>query len=349
MSPQIKTPLIGKTVDEIKTIVAQLGMPAFTAKQITDWIYSKRVFSIDEMTNLSLKNREILALSHEVGRALPSQESASVDGTKKYLFTTPEGNFIETVYIPDEDRHTLCVSSQVGCKMNCLFCMTGKQGFTSNLSAAEILNQILSVPEADKLTNLVFMGMGEPMDNLPNLLRALEVLTADYGYAWSPRRITVSTIGVIPKMKIFLEHTKCHLAISMHSPFTDERLKIMPVEKPFPIAEVLAELKKHDFSHQRRVSFEYIMFDGFNDSMRHAVEMVRLLKGIDCRVNLIRFHAIPNVDLKTSNEDKMVFFRDYLTSNGITTTIRKSRGEDIFAACGMLSTLEKQKTKVETV
>jgi 23S rRNA (adenine2503-C2)-methyltransferase len=349
MSPQIKTPLIGKTVDEIKTIVAQLGMPAFTAKQITDWIYSKRVFSIDEMTNLSLKNREILALSHEVGRALPSQESASVDGTKKYLFTTPDGNFIETVYIPDEDRHTLCVSSQVGCKMNCLFCMTGKQGFTSNLSGAEILNQILSVPEADKLTNLVFMGMGEPMDNLPNLLRALEILTADYGYAWSPRRITVSTIGVIPKMKIFLEHTKCHLAISMHSPFTDERLKIMPVEKPFPIAEVLAELKKHDFSHQRRVSFEYIMFDGFNDSMRHAVEMVRLLKGIDCRVNLIRFHAIPNVDLKTSNEDKMVFFRDYLTSNGITTTIRKSRGEDIFAACGMLSTLEKQKTKVETV
>ena len=349
MNPQIKTPLIGKTVDEIKTIVAQLGMPAFTAKQITDWIYSKRVFSIDEMTNLSLKNREILAVSHEVGRALPSQESASVDGTKKYLFTTPDGNFIETVYIPDEDRHTLCVSSQVGCKMNCLFCMTGKQGFTSNLSAAEILNQILSVPEADKLTNLVFMGMGEPMDNLPNLLRALEILTADYGYAWSPRRITVSTIGVIPKMKIFLEHTKCHLAISMHSPFTDERLKIMPVEKPFPIAEVLAELKKHDFSHQRRVSFEYIMFDGFNDSMRHAVEMVRLLKGIDCRVNLIRFHAIPNVDLKTSNEDKMVFFRDYLTSNGITTTIRKSRGEDIFAACGMLSTLEKQKSKVETV
>ncbi|MFZ4582341.1 MAG: 23S rRNA (adenine(2503)-C(2))-methyltransferase RlmN [Paludibacter sp.] len=349
MSTQIKTPLIGKTVDEIKTIVSQLGMPAFTAKQITDWIYSKRVFSIDEMTNLSLKNREILAVNHEVGRALPSQESASVDGTKKYLFTTPEGNFIETVYIPDEDRHTLCVSSQVGCKMNCLFCMTGKQGFTSNLSAAEILNQILSVPEADKLTNLVFMGMGEPMDNLPNLLRALEILTADYGYAWSPRRITVSTIGVIPKMKIFLEHTKCHLAISMHSPFTDERLKIMPVEKPFPIAEVLAELKKHDFSHQRRVSFEYIMFDGFNDSMRHAVEMVRLLKGIDCRVNLIRFHAIPNVELKTSNEDKMVFFRDYLTSNGITTTIRKSRGEDIFAACGMLSTLEKQKSKVETV
>ncbi len=339
----MKTPLIGKTVEEIKSIALELGMPAFTGKQIADWIYRKRVFSIDEMTNLSVKNREVLAQTYEVGRSLPSQETASVDGTKKFLFTTPDNNFIETVYIPDEDRHTLCVSSQVGCKMNCLFCMTGKQGFTSNLSAAEILNQILSVPEADKLTNLVFMGMGEPMDNLPNLLRSLEVLTADYGYAWSPRRITVSTVGVIPKMKIFLEQSNCHLAISMHSPFPDERLKIMPVEKAYSITEVLNELKKYDFRHQRRVSFEYIMFDGFNDTMRHAVEMVRLLKGIDCRVNLIRFHAIPNVELKTSNEGKMVFFRDYLTSNGITTTIRKSRGEDIFAACGMLSTLEKQK------
>lgn len=342
----MKTPLIGKTVDEIKTIAQELGMPAFTGKQIADWIYRKRVMSISEMTNLSVANRDTLAEKYEVGRRLPSQETASVDGTKKYLFTTPDNNFIETVYIPEEDRHTLCVSSQVGCKMNCLFCMTGKQGFTSNLSAAEILNQILSVPEADKLTNLVFMGMGEPMDNLAHLLRSLEVLTAEYGYAWSPRRVTVSTIGVIPKMKIFLEHTKCHLAISMHSPFPDERLKIMPVEKAHSIVDVLKEIKKHDFSHQRRVSFEYIMFDGFNDSMRHAVEMVRLLKDIDCRVNLIRFHAIPNIELKTSNEDKMVFFRDYLSSNGIMTTIRKSRGEDIFAACGMLSTMENQKNKV---
>lgn len=341
----MKTPLLGKTVDEIKSIAVELGMPSFTGKQIADWIYRKRVVSIDEMTNLSQKNRQTLAETYEVGRSALSQETASVDGTKKYLFTTPDNNFIETVYIPDDDRHTLCVSSQVGCKMNCLFCMTGKQGFATNLTAAEILNQILSVPEADKLTNLVFMGMGEPMDNLPHLLRSLEVLTAEYGYAWSPRRITVSTVGVIPKMKIFLEQSNCHLAISMHSPFPDERLKIMPVEKVHSIIDVLKELKKYDFSHQRRVSFEYIMFDGFNDSMRHAVEMVRLLKGIDCRVNLIRFHAIPGIDLKTSNEDKMVFFRDYLTSNGIMTTIRKSRGEDIFAACGMLSTMEKQKAK----
>ena len=339
-----KIPLIGKTVDELKDLVLELGMPSFTAKQITEWIYNKHAFSIDDMTNISTKNRAILAEKYSVGRTLPSQEMISVDGTKKYLFKTNDDKFIESVYIPEDDRYTLCVSSQVGCKMDCLFCMTGKQGFGAHLTAAEILNQVLSIPDADKLTNLVFMGMGEPLDNLPNLLRALEILTADYGYGWSPRRVTVSTIGVIPKMKIFLDNSNCHLAISLHSPFADERLKIMPIQKAYPIADVLSELKKHDFSHQRRVSFEYIMFDGFNDSMRHAVEMVRILKGIDCRVNLIRFHAIPNVDLKTSKEDKMIFFRDYLTNNGITTTIRKSRGEDIFAACGMLSTMEKKKS-----
>jgi 23S rRNA (adenine2503-C2)-methyltransferase len=338
-----KKNLLGKTLDELKTIVSELGMLAFTAKQIADWLYKKRVFSIDEMSNISAKNRQILADNFEVGRTLPAQEVESIDGTKKYLFKTDENNFIESVYIPEDGRGTLCVSSQVGCKMNCLFCMTGKQGFTAQLSSTEILNQIYSIAEADKLTNLVFMGMGEPMDNLVNVLRSLEILTADYGYAWSPKRITVSTIGVIPKMKIFLEHTKCHLALSLHSPFAEERLKLMPIEKSYPLADIIKELQKHDFSHQRRVSFEYIMFDGLNDSMRHAVEMVRLLKGLDCRVNLIRFHAIPNIDLKTSNEEKMIFFRDYLTNNGITTTIRKSRGEDIFAACGMLSTLEKQK------
>lgn len=342
-----KQPLLGKTLDELKTIVSELAMPAFTAKQITEWLYKKRVFSIDEMTNISTKNRDILSQSYEVGRVLASQMMESVDGTKKYLFKTDKNNFIESVYIPDEDRFTLCVSSQVGCKMNCSFCMTGKQGFSAQLTATEILNQIVSIDEADKLSNLVFMGMGEPMDNLPHLLRSLEILTADYGYAWSPKRITVSTIGIIPKMKIFLEHSNCHLALSLHSPFSDERLKLMPIEKSYPMLDILKELRKHDFSHQRRISFEYIMFDGFNDSMRHAVEMVRILKGLDCRVNLIRFHAIPGVDLKTSNEEKMLFFREYLSNNGITTTIRKSRGEDIFAACGMLSTIEKQKASAE--
>jgi 23S rRNA m2A2503 methyltransferase len=339
------TPLIGKTLDELKTVVTELGMPVFTAKQISEWLYKKRAVGIDEMTNVSAKNRELLKAKYEVGRSLPVQVAESVDGTKKYLFKTEAGHFIETVYIPEEDRATLCVSSQVGCKMDCRFCMTGKQGFTAQLNTAEILNQIMSVPEADKLTNLVFMGMGEPFDNTLALLRALDILTADYGYAWSPRRITVSTIGLIPGMKVFLEKSQCHLAISLHTPFAQERLQLMPVEKAYPLASVLDELRKHDFSKQRRLSFEYILFDGLNDSMRHAVELVKILRGIDCRVNLIRFHAIPGIDLKSSNPEKMTFFRDYLTNNGVTATIRRSRGEDIFAACGMLSTLEKEKSE----
>ena len=340
-----KISLVGKSIDELKNIVYELKLPSFTARQIAEWLYKKRVLSINEMTNISAKNRSLLEQAYEVGRTLPVHEAVSEDGTKKYLFKTEGGHYIESVYIPEEDRATLCVSSQVGCKMGCDFCMTGKQGFIAQLTAAEIMNQIMSIPDAEKLTNLVFMGMGEPFDNTLPLLRALDILTADYGYAWSPRRITVSSIGLIPGMKVFLEKTNCHLAISLHTPFTQERIQLMPVEKTYPIAKVLEELRKHDFSKQRRVSFEYILFDGVNDTMRHAVELVKILKGIDCRVNLIRFHAIPEVKLKGSSAEKIVFFRDYLTSNGVTSTIRRSRGEDIFAACGMLSTLEKEKEK----
>ena len=343
-----KIALVGKTVEELKIVVSELGMPGFTAKQILEWLYKKRVFSIAEMTNISAKNRDLLSEKYEIGRTLPVQTVESEDGTKKYLFKTEGGHFIESVYIPDEDRATLCVSSQVGCKMDCTFCMTGKQGFIAQLTTTEILNQILSIPEAETLTNIVFMGMGEPFDNTLPMLRSLEILTADYGYAWSPRRITVSSIGLIPGMKVFLDKSNCHLAISLHSPFTDERLKLMPIEKAYPIAKVIEELRKHDFSHQRRVSFEYILFDGVNDTMRHAVELVKILRGIDCRVNLIRFHAIPGVDLKSSSAEKMTFFRDYLTNNGVTSTIRRSRGEDILAACGMLSTLEKEKSEKQT-
>lgn len=341
----IKKTLIGNTIDEIKELIVALGMPAYTARQITEWIYKKRITSIDEMTNISIKNRSLLNENFEVGRSLPVHIQESVDGTRKYLFKTQNGQFIETVYIPEDDRNTLCVSSQIGCKMNCKFCMTGKMGFVSHLTEAEILNQIMSVSEAEQLTNIVFMGMGEPFDNLLPMLKVLEIMTSDYGYAWSPRRITVSSIGLIPGLKVFLEKSDCHLAISLHSPFADERIGLMPIEKAYPITEVIKELRKHDFSKQRRVSFEYIMFNGLNDSMRHAVELVKILKGITCRVNLIRFHAIPGVDLESSNNEKMIFFRDYLTSNGVTTTIRKSRGEDIFAACGMLSTKEKNKEK----
>lgn len=336
-------PLLGKTLDELKDVAKAAGLPAFTAKQIADWIYKKRVTSIDEMTNLSLKGREMLKENYEVGAFPPSDEARSVDGTVKYLFRVDDKKFIESVYIPTEDRATLCVSSQVGCKMNCLFCMTGKQGFNGNLTTSQIMNQIQSIPESDKLTNLVFMGMGEPLDNFDEVKKALEILTAPWGYGWSPKRITVSSIGVRQGLLRLLDETDVHIAISLHSPFPSERLEIMPVEKAFPMTEFLDLLRQYDFSKQRRLSIEYIVFNGYNDSMRHADELARVLKGLDARVNLIRFHAIPDVDLKSSDGKTMVAFRDRLNSKGVVSTIRTSRGEDIFAACGMLSTEKSKK------
>lgn len=343
-----KKHLLGMTMDELQEIVSECGLPKFTATQIADWVYKKRVLSIDEMTNISLANRTLLAEKYDVGRTKPVQSQTSKDGTVKYLFKTDSNKFIESVYIPDKNRDTLCVSSQVGCKMNCLFCMTGKQGFNGQLTACEILNQVWSVAESDELTNLVFMGMGEPLDNYEQLKKALDILTADYGMAWSPKRITVSTTGVTPKLKRFLDESNAHLAVSLHSPNKEQRLSIMPAEKAFPIAGVIDLLKQYDWSKQRRLSFEYIMFDNFNDSIAHAKDLLRLLNGLDCRINLIRFHAIPNVDLITSTDEKMEAFRDYLTRKGMTCTIRSSRGEDISAACGMLSTEKSKKEKKES-
>ena len=306
------------------------------------WLYTKRVGSIDDMTDISKQNREKLKEQYTIGCMPPAGCQRSKDGTVKYLFPTAGGKFVETVYIPDDDRATLCVSSQVGCKMNCLFCQTGKQGFEGNLTASDILNQIYSLPERDKLTNIVFMGQGEPMDNLDNVLRATEVLTAAWGYAWSPKRITVSSVGVRSKLRRFIEESECHLAISLHSPLHEQRAMLMPAEKAMPISEIVEMLRGYDFSHQRRLSFEYIVFGGLNDSKAHAREIVRLLKGLDCRINLIRFHQIPDVGLHGADEERMTAFRDYLTGHGLFTTIRASRGQDIYAACGLLSTAEKE-------
>lgn len=338
-----KRHLFGMTIDELVQVAEECRMPRFTGKQIADWVYRKRVSSVDEMTNISVANRELLAEKFDIGRSEPAEYQKSVDGTVKYLFKTDAGKYIESVMIPDDDRKTLCVSSQVGCKMNCLFCMTGKQGFGGNLTANEILNQIYSVHEAAELTNVVFMGMGEPLDNYDEVKKAISIIAADYGLAWSSKRITLSTIGVLPNLRRFLDESAAHLAISIHSPNSGQRLSIMPVEKAYHINDVVNLLREYDWRGQRRLSFEYIMFDGFNDSVAHARELVQLLRGIDCRVNLIRFHAIPNVELRTSVKEKMINFRDYLTSKGIICTIRSSRGEDIFAACGMLSTEKSKK------
>ena len=333
--------LLGKNPSQLKEIALAAGLPGFTGNQLAQWIYGKRVRTLGEMTNLSKTGRERLSGSYEVGVAQPLGVAASTDGTKKYLFPVngnPD-NAVEAVMIPDGDRKTLCVSSQAGCKMGCKFCMTGRQGFHGNLSAADILSQFLAVDEAAELTNAVFMGMGEPLDNWEEVKKVIEVLTAPWGYGWSPKRITLSTIGVIPSLKRFLDECRCHLAVSLHDPFPDERLALMPAQKAFPLSDVIALLRRYDFSGQRRVSFEYIMFAGHNDTPRHADALLRLLHGLECRVNLIRFHRIPDFPYGTSSQQAMEAFRDRLARGGITATIRASRGEDILAACGLLAGL----------
>ena len=331
--------LYGQTLPQLEVLCNRLEMPRFAAKQIARWLYDKHAITIEAMSDLSARHRALLAETYEVGLTAPEKVSISTDGTKKYLYRTSQNHFIESAYIPDGDRATLCISSQAGCRMGCHFCATGRQGLQHSLSTNEILNQIGSLPERERLTNVVFMGMGEPLDNLDSLLPALEVLTSAWGFGWSPTRITVSTAGVASRLERFLEATQVHLAVSLHNPFPHERAEIMPVEKAWPIREVVEILRRYDFTHQRRVSFEYIVMSGLNDSPRHIRELCRLLDGIKCRINLIRFHKIPGSPYFSPDDRAMIAF---LTAKGIHTTIRTSRGEDIQAACGLLSTAQNE-------
>ena len=363
----MKERLAGKNLEELRAVAEDTGLPRFAASQMAQWLYVKKVRTIDEMTNISRFGRAALAEKYEVGVSGYSMVQESVDGTRKYLFPVgqadngidgkgetglrpeklsgkavpdsemPESGMVEAVMIPDEDRATLCVSSQSGCRMGCRFCMTGRQGFHGNLTAADIISQFIAIDESTSLTNAVFMGMGEPLDNYANVSRAIEILTAPWGFAWSPKRITLSTLGVIPVLRHYLEESRCHLAVSLHSPFHEERLSIMPVEKAWPIEDTVSLIRQYDFTGQRRVSFEYTMFAGFNDDKRHADAIARLLKGIECRVNLIRFHKIPDFPYETSSDAVMEAFRGRLEHAGIVSTVRASRGEDIMAACGMLA------------
>ncbi len=334
--------LYGQTLPQLEALCNRLEMPRFAAKQIARWLYDKHATTIEAMSDLSARHRALLAETYEVGLTAPEKVSISADGTKKYLYRTSQNHFIESAYIPDGDRATLCISSQAGCRMGCRFCATGRQGLQHSLSTNEILNQIGSLPERERLTNVVFMGMGEPLDNLDSLLPTLEILTSAWGFGWSPTRITVSTAGVASRLERFLDATQVHLAVSLHNPFPHERAEIMPVEKAWPIREVVEILRRYDFTHQRRVSFEYIVMSGLNDSPRHIRELCRLLDGIKCRINLIRFHKIPGSPYFSPDDRAMIAFRDALTAKGIHTTIRTSRGEDIQAACGLLSTAQNE-------
>ena len=336
----MKENLYGRTLVQLGGIAEAVRLPPYAARQIAEWMYARDAVSFDAMTNIPRAARLLLAEGYDIQRRAPARVSESTDGTKKYLFGAGNARFVEAAWIPEETRSTLCLSVQVGCKMGCLFCMTGKQGFQAHLSAGEILDQYRSLPERDKVTNIVYMGMGEPMDNLENVLDSLDILCGDYGFGLSPTRITVSTIGLVPAMRTFLARTRCHLAVSLHSPFEEERRRLMPIENVHPLSEVLAELRASMVRGQRRVSFEYIMFASVNDTPRHARELARILDGIRCRVNLIPFHTIPGTPLTPSSREAMERFQSLLREKGIRTTIRQSRGQDIEAACGLLSTRE---------
>ncbi len=336
-----KENIFGKTLGEITDLVIKNGLPKFTGKQICQWLYQKKTGSFDEMTNLSKKARDLLSKKYKIETSEPVDVQESSDGTKKYLFKAGESGLIESAYIPEKTRNTLCVSSQVGCKMRCLFCMTGRQGLKGQLDSGQIINQLWSLPERDHVSNIVYMGMGEPLDNLEEVMKSLEILTADWGMGMGKKRITVSTIGIVPAMKHFLENSDCHLAVSLHSPFEAERKMLMPVSHKYTISEILGEIRKHDLGRQRRASFEYIVFSGLNDTPAHVKELARILNGIKCRINLIRFHSIPNTPLNSTTEESITTFQEALKNKGIITTIRASRGQDIDAACGLLSTKNK--------
>jgi 23S rRNA (adenine2503-C2)-methyltransferase len=336
----VKENLLGSTLSRLGEVAAEAGLPQYAGRQLASWIYRKGVIRFEEMSDLPLAARLELSQRYSVVLSPPVKTTESSDGTKKYLFAIGKRRSVEAVWIPEAKRGTLCLSVQVGCKMGCLFCMTGKQGFQAHLSAGEILNQYLSLPERERVTNIVFMGMGEPLDNLTNVLSSLDILCSDYGFGMSPTRITVSTIGLVPAMRIFLDSTRCHLAVSLHTPFEEERRNLMPIENVHPLSEVLAELRARMVRGQRRVSFEYIVFRGLNDTPLHARELARILDGIRCRINLIRFHAIPGTPLAPASPERMEQFQALLRQRGILTTIRQSRGQDIEAACGLLSTRE---------
>jgi 23S rRNA (adenine2503-C2)-methyltransferase len=338
-----KEKLFGKTLNELIAVSRRIGLPGFAARQIADWLYKKEISSVEEMTNLSKKARELLSVDYEVGLYPPERTWESSDGTKKYLYNVLKTKYIETAYIPENDRATICVSSQAGCKMGCIFCLTGKQGFQGNLSSNEILNQFRSLPEFNNITNMVYMGMGEPLDNISEVLKSLEILTSEWGYGWSPTRITVSTVGLISGIQEFLEKSRCHLAVSLHSPFDEERRKLMPIQRTNTVVQILDIIRNFDFNNQRRVSFEYILFKEMNDTPRHIKELAKILNGIKCRINIIRFHPIPGSEFLSPDEKATLIFKEALNKKGILTTIRSSRGVDIQAACGLLSTMEQNK------
>ncbi len=332
----VKKNLCGLTSDEIYDLIRSSGFTVAHAVSISNGIYKKRASEFSMIMMPSRLRNELLNIA-ETGIFLPAASETSDDGSVKYLFRTESGKEFETVYIPDNKRNTVCVSTQSGCRMGCTFCVTARYGFHGNLTAGEIVNQIIAIPHSDKVTHVVFMGMGEPMDNLENVLKACNIITAEWGLSLGKRNITVSTVGVMPGVEQFLKKSDCNLALSLYSPFSDERKRVIPAENNYPVLKILEMARNVPVRKKRRISIAYLMIKDKNDSDLHLDELRKLLSGSSLRVNLLSYHPSGNDSLCPSPPERMQYFKHNLIISGISASIRKSRGTDISAACGLLA------------
>ena len=334
----IKESLCGLSADEIFHLISSSGHKYSHAVQISNSIYKKRATNISEISKISGKLKKELALTNTIGTFKPVSYEVSEDKTIKYLFRTESGKEFETVYIPDNKRNTVCVSTQSGCRMGCSFCLTARYGFRGNLTAGEIINQIISIPEAKSITHVVFMGMGEPFDNCDSVLKACSVITSEWGLSISKRNVTVSSVGITQGVERFLRDSDCNLALSLFSPFPYEREKLVPAEKLYPANEIIKIMKDYSGKKKRRLSLAYVMIHGINDTDLHLAELIKLVKGSEIRVNLLPYHQLINDHNISSPFERMHHFKHTLVMSGISASIRKSRGSDISAACGLLAT-----------
>ncbi|MDX9811923.1 MAG: 23S rRNA (adenine(2503)-C(2))-methyltransferase RlmN [Bacteroidales bacterium] len=322
---------------EILRIAGEDQFSLTQALKITNSVYKKRINDLDEIPGIPRKLADKLKENCRPGIFYPLSSEKSSDRSVKYLFRDDDGLYFETVWMPGDKRNTVCVSVQSGCRMGCSFCETGKYGFHGNLSVRSIISQVLGLPESERVTHIVFMGMGEPLDNLDNVLKACEIITAEWGLALGSAKVTVSTVGITPAIETFLLKTQCNLTLSLHSPFSNERKKLIPVENRYPFASVIDLLRNFPVKKKRRLSIAYVMMEGVNDSDAHLAELKSLLAGSGIRVNLLPYHRGSNDVFQPSPRGTMLRFKHELVISGISASIRESRGADISAACGLLA------------
>ena len=330
------------SVDQLIQWLEEHGIASYRAKQIFKWVHKAKADSFDTMTDIRKDLRSLLSSHFNIHRPLTKKIETSIDGSRKYLFELSDGKYVESVWIPEKERSTLCISSQIGCAQGCAFCLTGSAGFIRNLTIGEIINQVLEV-ERDRqitkpLTNIVLMGMGEPLANYNNVIHAIHIMTnSEYGLGYSGRKITLSTAGIIPKLKQLSSDTVASLAISLNATDNITRDALMPINRTYPIEALLETCRDYELKPRQKITFEYILIKGVNDSVENAKHLSELLKPIKAKINLIPFNEYPDCDFKRPDEIRINQFRDILVKNNYTVITRYSKGQDISAACGQLS------------